>query len=295
MKILLWMFSVSLLSSLQIHADDCISKTDNRSEKKGGILVEDLIINGPQTLDSNELAGITGTFAGSCFDDDRDELETRIKAEFQNRGFFAVQVDHVTVKPRDPLGSPKPVTIEAEVHEWLRFHLSSLSFVNNRAFTSAELSAGFPIHVRDRFERDKVASGLGRLRELYGTKGYLDMYALPNTTQGSNATVALTVELNEGKQYHMGKFEISGKKETADPLQAQWKLQEGALFDRTYIQKFVAENRALLGENFDLSRIQMARDCRDNTVAVRIILPGSSDVSSQSPDIDCDKKEDAAK
>jgi len=36
----------------------------------------------------------------------------------------------------------------------------------------------------------------------------------------------------------------------------------------------------------------MARNCRDNTVEVRILLPDSSEVFSQCPaDVDCDKKD----
>jgi hypothetical protein len=86
---------------------------------------------------------------------------------------------------------------------------------------------------------------------------------------------------------------VKGKKELAEPLQAAWGLQEGAVFDQTYIEKYLTENRALLGENFEQSNgVQVVRNCRDNSVEVRLLLPVSPELFSPPPsDIDCEKTE----
>ena len=58
---------------------------------------------------------------GNCFNDDSDEVGKRVRALFQNRGYFLVEVRSVKLKPADPLGIPKPVTLGADVIEGPKF------------------------------------------------------------------------------------------------------------------------------------------------------------------------------
>ena len=292
MKLLCWLLAAEIIVAIPLRADDCADKADHRSDKSGGIMIRDFVISGTRALDSAELSEISGTFIGSCFDD-TEELPERLRLEFQDRGFFTVKVEGVSIKPEDPLGLPKPVTVNVEVEEGPRYQLSKLSLAGNRSFTSKEVQATLPLHVGDRFARDKVAMGLEGLRQLYLTDGYIDITVIPDTLLDSNGTVALDLEIDEGRQYHMGKFTVVGKKELADPLQSGWGLQEGAVFDQTYVEKYLTENKAMLGESFDRSHgVQIIRNCRNNTTAVRLLLPGTPELFSPiPPDIDCDKND----
>src|ERR1035441_3586913 len=71
---------------------------DNRENPKGGILVTDLPMTGTQTVSATELAGMTGELTGNCFNDDTDEIGERVRALFQNRGYFLVEVKSVKLK-----------------------------------------------------------------------------------------------------------------------------------------------------------------------------------------------------
>ncbi len=293
MKLLCWLLAAGIIGAIPLRADDCADKADHRSAKSGGIIIRDFVISGTRALDSAELSEISGTFIGSCFDDDKEEIEQRVRSEFQNRGFFAAKTESPSIKPEDPLGHPKSVAVEVVVAEGPIYRLSTLSFVDNRAFSSKDLRAGFLLHPGDRFARDKIATGLDNLRKLYVTDGHIDFMAMPETRMDSNGTVALQVKVEEGPQYRMGKFAVLGKKELADPLQAGWGLPEGAIFDQTYIEKYLTENKALLGRNFQRSNgIQVVRNCRDNSVDVRLLLPGSPESFSPAPtDVDCERPE----
>lgn len=293
MKLLCSILVLGIISASPARADDCAPKTDHRSDKSGGIVIRDFVIGGTRALDSAELSRISGTFIGSCFDDDKEDIEERVRAEFQNRGFFTVEVKGMSIKPVDPLGHPKAVAVDVEIAEGALYRLSKISFVDNRAVSSKELQAAFPLHSGDRFARERVAMGLESMRRLYLTSGHIDMVAIPNTLPDSNGTVALEVQVIEGPQYRMGKFTVKGKKELADALQAGWRLEEGAIFDRTYVEKYLSENKSLLGEDFKQSNgIQVIRNCRENSVDVRLLLPDSPESFSPAPtDIDCDKPE----
>src|SRR5690348_4988066 len=95
-------------SSAFLHPE-CVN--DHRSKKNSVILIADFTITGTQTISATELASITSDLIGSCFDEDSEELEERIRASFQDRGYVTAKVNSLGFKPRDPLGVPKPVTL----------------------------------------------------------------------------------------------------------------------------------------------------------------------------------------
>jgi len=131
---------------------------DNRENKKAGILLTDFTVTGTRAISGTELAEITGNLVGQCFDEDSDEMGERVRAQFQDRGYFAVEVKSVRFKAGDPLGIPKPVTMEVEVAEGLQFKVGEITFAGYRAFSTEKLRQEFPLKVGAVFERGKVAS-----------------------------------------------------------------------------------------------------------------------------------------
>lgn len=118
---------------------------DHRSNKNAGILISDFTITGTQTISATDLARMTSEMIGSCFDEDSEEMEERVRASFQDRGYFKVEVKSLRFKPRDPLGVPKPVTLEGEVSEGARYKLAEITFVENHSFSSEKLRQQFPL------------------------------------------------------------------------------------------------------------------------------------------------------
>jgi outer membrane protein assembly factor BamA len=269
---------------------------DHRHDKKGGILVTDFTITGTQTMSTTELAGMTGELIGDCFNDDSDEMGDRVRGLFQNRGFFAAEVKSVKFKAGDPLGVPKPVTMEAEVAEGPKYRVGEVTFVKNRAFTAELLRSEFPMKRGDVFERGKVASGLDRLRKLYKTGGYLDWVCVPDTVAGSNATMNLNLTIDEGPQYRLDKVEFVGKKEMTSRLQVRWKLEQGSVYDVTYLDQYIEANRELLPEGFTRKDVQIAKDCPRALVAVRVVVdPAEDSLRPPAKDVPCEDTGDKAK
>ena len=232
-----------------LHAD-CIKDHDHRSSPTSGLLITDFTIAGTQTLSSEDLSAITNELIGSCFDENSEEIEQRVRSLFQDRGYFTSVVKGIRVRPSDPIAVPKSAILEAEVQEGPRYRMAEIGFAGNRAFTAAELGNEFPIKTGDLFMRNKIASGLDNLRKLYATNGFIDEVSMPDTENHSDAAVILSVIIGEGPQYHMGKLEIFAPKEIADKLRTAWALPEGAVFDDAYLDKFVDSNRSLLPPGF---------------------------------------------
>jgi outer membrane protein assembly factor BamA len=249
---------------------DCAK--DHRSSKNAGFLITDFTISGTQALSSDELATIENELTGVCFDENPEQIQEYVKALFQDRGYFGVEVKNLRIKPSDPLAVPKPAMLEADVLEGPQYRLAEIGFIGNHAFNGDELRNKFPLKKGDLFARDKVASGLDHLRKLYVSSGFIELTFIPDTENLSNATVNLSVSVLEGRQYRMGRLEIFAKKEVADKLRAEWQLPEGAVFDRTYLDKYIDSNRSLLPTEFQPEHVQIVRDCPDATVDVRLPL-----------------------
>jgi outer membrane protein assembly factor BamA len=259
---------------------DCVK--DYRSNKRGGVLITDITIIGTQSLDSDELAAITSELTGTCLDEDPDEQGEVVRAPFQNRGYFGVEVKNLHLKPGDPMAVPKPAALEAEVLEGPRYRLAEIKFTGNHSFSADELRSKFPLKKGDLFSREKVANGLDSLRQVYVSNGFIDFTCIPNTENSSDATVDLSIAVMEGSQYHVGKVKLFTKKELAETLRAEWELPEGAVFDLTYLDKYIDRNQSLLPSGFQRSHVQIVRDCPNATVEIRLPLD-AMDPRSQSP------------
>lgn len=288
-RVLLVVTSFSVLAYAQ-----CVK--DSRSDEHGGVVVTDFTINGTTTLNSTELARLSGEFVGSCFNDDSEEMQERLRAGFQDTGYFAAEVKHLTFKSSDPLGSPKPVAVEAEVVEGPKYRLAKVTFLENHAVSAETLRRDFHLKPGDVFERGKIASGLESLRKLYASRGFLDFTCIPETVPASNGTITLRLTVDEGSQYHMGKLEILAGEKTAARLRAEWKMAEGSAYDSTYIGKFIEKNSSLLPEGFTAGDARQVMNCPEGVVEVSFMLDpreGKSELPVKS--IPCESHDDQTK
>lgn len=172
-----------------------------------------------------------------------DEIANRIRAEFQNRGYFKVLVEDPVVKVLSRRGAHEIVDVDLMVQEGEQYRLKSLEFKNSATFRIAELRAAFQIADGDIFNRSKIASGLENLRRLYGTEGYVNFAAVPETSIDEDAhLVSLSVDLDAGYVFRLGTLTVLG--EESEPgarqkLLATWRGYEGKVYDFRLLQQFL--------------------------------------------------------
>ncbi len=266
-------FVATLAVLLSISFQGGLGQTDSQSRDGRKIVVESFVILGTRTVDSVELADITNSIAGSTFTDDSEELQARIRAQFQDRGYYQAEIRHLDINAIDPLASPQTVRMEAEVSEGPRCRLTRIEFTDNHAFSSDELRAKFTMKVGDVFARSKVAAGLASMRKLYGSRGYLESAFTMGDHLDSSTTVKLDINVSEGPQYRMDKLEISGPADVAEKLQTRWELALGAIFDASYVKAFLEKNSSLLPADFiQANGVEPFMDCDDATVSVHLHL-----------------------
>jgi len=274
----------------------CGTDHDFRTDKKRGIVANGVILEGTRGIDTAEMSSIVGAISDSCFDEQEDAVATYVSAEFLQRGYLLAKVEHVRIDIGDALAVPKPATIHADVTEGPQYHLGELRFQGNKAFSDEKLKGVFPLKAGGVFNLSRVRGGLGALRALYGSAGYVDadfspQWEIQSVVDAMDSPKALIkISVNEGKQYHMGKLQVLGSKPQADALEIRWALQEGTPFDVAYLHKFVQDSRAELPGDFNEQEgLRTFRNCRDATVTVTLILDWRETVGKKLSDTDCEK------
>jgi outer membrane protein insertion porin family len=177
-----------------------------------------------------------------------EEDTERVRAEYQNRGYFKVLVDDPKTDIHDtghtgfhiPLFQPglgKSVDITMPIEEGDRYHLASITFKNNKAIQSiAALRSLFPMKDGDIFSREKVAKGLENLRKAYGTDGYINFTSVPDTKfDDAKKTVDLVIDVDEGKQFYVRRIEFQGNTTTRDKvIRREIALEEGQIYNSRF-------------------------------------------------------------
>ncbi|HEY6764509.1 MAG TPA: outer membrane protein assembly factor BamA [Candidatus Sulfotelmatobacter sp.] len=174
-----------------------------------------------------------------------EEDTERVRAEYQNRGYFKVVVNDPKTQIHDtghkgfhiPLlqgGPGKAVDITMPVEEGDKFRLGKITFKNNKAVSNENaLRAMFPLKDGDVFSREKIAKGLENLRKAYGQQGYINFTSVPATTFDDEKKLAyLEIDVDEGKQFYVRRIEFQGNTTTRDKvIRRELALEEGNIYD----------------------------------------------------------------
>ncbi len=177
-----------------------------------------------------------------------EEDTERVRAEFQNRGYFKVLVEDPKTEIHDTgrtgfhipglqPGAGKSVDITMPIEEGDRYHLGTITFKNNKAISNnAALRSLFPMKDGELFSREKVAKGLENLRKAYGEAGYINFTSVPDTKfDDEKKIVNLEVDVDEGKQFYVRRIEFQGNTTTRDKvIRREVALEEGQIYNSRY-------------------------------------------------------------
>ena len=175
-----------------------------------------------------------------------EEDTERVRAEYQNRGYFKMNVIgeakteiHDTGNrgfhvPLIQAGVGKAVDITMPIDEGEKYRLGKITFKGNKAITNTvALRNLFPLKDGDVFSREKISKGIEQLRKAYGEYGYINYTALPNTTFDDDKKLAfIEFDIDEGKQFYVRRIEFAGNTTTRDKvIRRELALEEGGIYN----------------------------------------------------------------
>ena len=174
-----------------------------------------------------------------------EEDTERVRAEYQNRGYFKVGVSDPKTEIHDTghkgfhiwllqAGPGKAVDITMPIEEGDKYRLGKITFKNNKAISNnAALRSLFPLKDGDIFSREKIAKGIEALRKAYGEYGYINYTGVPSTTFDDEKKIAdLEIDIDEGKQFYVRRIEFTGNTTTRDKvIRRELALEEGGIYN----------------------------------------------------------------
>ncbi len=174
-----------------------------------------------------------------------EEDTERVRAEYQNRGYFKAGVSDPKTEIHDTghkgfriwllqSGPGKAVDITMPIDEGDQYRLGKITFKNNKAISNtAALRSLFPLKDGDIFSREKISKGLDALRKAYGEYGYINYTGVPSTTFDDEKKLAnLEIDVDEGKQFYVRRIEFVGNTTTRDKvIRRELALEEGSVYN----------------------------------------------------------------
>jgi len=187
--------------------------------------------------DQEEIAAtVSKKSHGPLFDGVVEEALERIRAGWQDRGYFKVQV-RGDAKEISRTSTEIHVGLFAQIDEHQRYTLSEITFKhgNYHAVVSEDfLRSRFLIKDGEVFSREKIATGLENVRKVYGEMGYLNYVGVPSTTfDDKKRAISVVVDLDSGKQFYISSINVLGRDEpSSQALLRDFPLMAGQIYNQ---------------------------------------------------------------
>jgi len=210
--------------------------------ENAGLKVSDFTFAGIARMDAKLLTPAVTPLKGSDFYHSITSpwVKSKLTSIYLQNGYLKVSVD---AQPR--LGEAGVVTMEVTISEGIQYRVAGFSWTGNTLFQSEELSKHLTLKPGDPANGVKMENDLAGVRKMYGKFGREAVRVHP-VADFSGDSVRYTLEITEGPVYHMGKVEILAPDQYKEKIMGLWKLQEGAVYDSTYLVEVLAQVRKLL-------------------------------------------------
>jgi outer membrane protein insertion porin family len=215
-----------------------------------------------KTKTANLLSFLThaGRLTPSQMEDDKEE----IRKLYQNRGFDDAKVTDVQTTP---LPNGKGVDLVVSIFEGPQYRVAKVSVEGSTIIQPDELARYLKMREGSLFTPDGQAADLKKIRDYYGSRGYVDMVCQPQIDPVGQSEVSITYRIDEGVQSYVNLINIQGNTKTKDKvIRRELAVQPGGVFDTTLVD--VSKTR-LQNLNY-FSKV--------DTVPVDTMVPGRKDL-----------------
>jgi len=222
-------------------------------DKQGPTLViEEVIFEGASVFSSAELGrqlrlvgadvflrrfGRRNTYTRERFQEDA----VRLLKYMTDRGYLRASIGEPKIRFINTADAARttgnvPIRLIIPITEGPLHKLGKLEVRDGAVLSPEQARAQFPVKTGDVINAGLMEDVLARLRDLYGRLGYLQFaptidFKFAGAVNNESVT-DITITLNEGKRFTLGRLEFSGNRRTLDlPLRRMIPLDEGDYFD----------------------------------------------------------------
>lgn len=161
------------------------------------------------------------------------EDRAAIRSLYQSRGFADAEVIGYDVNRLDD-GSGVEVLVTVE--EGIQYRVNSVTFIGVEVATPEELTDRLVMREGSLYTPQGMGDDLRMLRDFYGSRGFVDMMALPEVFPAAPGSVDLTYRVDEGIQSYVNLVNIQGNTRTKDHvIRRELAIRPGDIFDTTLV------------------------------------------------------------
>ncbi len=192
------------------------------------------------------------TKAGRLLPAQMEEDKEAIRTLYMNRGFADMRVTDVQTTP---LPNGKGIDLVISISEGTQYRVKKLAVEGASIVPSADLERQLKMNSGSLYTPDGMGADMKKLRDFYGSRGYVDMVAQPQITPSGEGQIDLTYRIDEGVQSYVNLINVQGNTKTKDNvIRRELAVQPGGVFDTTLVD--LSKTR-LMNLNY-FSKVDMA-------------------------------------
>ena len=231
----------------------------------------------PTTILVNALAGVA---IGVPYSETtlRLLLDSSVRPLYDARGRVRVAFPNITVEKSKSL-DVDGVVVTVAVSEGPSYNLGAVRFAGVATADTRELEKTANFQSKDIANFDDIKGGLDRIYHRYRNKGYLRVSGrIDREIHDQEHTVDLTITLDPGPQFAMGKLQIAGLDMISEPeIRKAWALKTGSPFQPDYPDSFLNDIRNEgIFDNLGKTRAETQINDASKSVDVSLYFSGDS-------------------
>jgi hypothetical protein len=241
------------------------------------VIIDDVRFDGPTRMPESVRERVVAEIKQCSYDGDSRWLEeiqdASILGAWQDEGFLkALPTARAQTASTD--GIVQHVSLTVHVDEGLQYKLGDIRFRSSDPavpliFSPEALRKMIPVPEGDIFNVQKIREGLNALRKLYGSHGYIDFVVSVTTDiDGEHQRILLTLEIDEGKQFRIGKVEVFGPNPRMEDL-LKSTLKPGEIYNDQALQNFLKEHKSSLPPDVSFEDMEFRRNVPRGIVDLR--------------------------
>ena len=251
--------------------------TQGATALKQTVIIDDVTFDGPTHLPGSVRERLVAEIKHRSYDADSRWLEEiqdgSIRDAWQDEGFLKVlptaRSQTVSIDR-----TAQHVLLTVHIDEELQYKLGDFRFRSSDptaslVFSNEELRKVIPVRDGDIFNVQKIREGLNAMSRLYGSHGYIDFVVSVTTDiDGEHQRISMTLEIDQGKQYRIGKVEVFGPNPQMENL-LKSTLTPGEMYNNQVLQNFLKEHKSSLPPDISFEDMEFRRNVTSGTVDLR--------------------------
>ncbi|UCE78712.1 MAG: outer membrane protein assembly factor BamA [Nitrospiraceae bacterium] len=220
-------------------SEDEVSLTFQIDEGKK-IRIKDIIIEGNNAISSRKIKKVMDTkewwifsFISSSGYHKSAQLENDMQ-KIKNLYFDHGYIKAIVAEPDLSVDKEEnKMTIKVRVAEGEQFSVASIAVQGNTVFDNDTIKSRIALLPGDIFSKASLEKDMASISEIYSENGYALVSVVPDlVTDDDVRSTAVTLIINEGDRFNIGRIEISGNTKTRDKvIRREVRINEGETYN----------------------------------------------------------------